>query len=243
MAGVFAVDGAVRIESALDPEFQRTARAGMGLFSDQILTVEKGSRIILESLGTRFVALDHGRHRLGALRALNAAPKDVRLVQRIGLEGVEAREVSPLLVPVRYEPLHSAPAPKPPLGGMLEDSQMREGMAFFFLPALMQPPPSAPEIPPWKAREHRVRQFSRPLKATLDGRRLVQAKGLTAIEFRDHATVFADQLTLPLDLGDVERIVAVNGEMTLDLPSGERRFKSGSEVVIAPATDALGAVP
>lgn len=243
LAGVFAVEGTVRIESALDPGFQRTARAGMGLFSDQILTVEEGSRLILESQGTRFVALERGRHRLASLRALNAAPKDLRLVQRVDARDVEARQAGPLIVPVRYEPLRSAPAPKSPLGDMLEDSGMREGMAFFFLPASMQPPSPEPDVPPWKAREHRVRPLGRPLKATSDGRRLVRAKGLTAIEFRDHATSFADRLTLPLDLGDVERIVAVNGEMTLELPSGERRFKAGSEVVIAHAEGATDGPP
>lgn len=243
LAGVFAVEGTVRIESALDREFQRTARAGMGLFSDQILTVEKGGRVVLESAGTRFVALGSGRHRLASLRALNAAPGDVRLIQRIDAAGVEAREVGPLLVAVRYEPLRSAPAPEPALGGALEDSEMRAGMAFFFLPKSMQgqaPPP--PDIPPWKAREHRVRQLSRPIEVTGDGRQLVRAKGLVAVEFRDHATAFADRLSLPLDLGAVERIVAVQGEVTLALPSGERRFKSGSELLIAHADGAGSSV-
>lgn len=244
-AGVFAVDGTVRVESAREVGFRRTARAGMGLFSDQILTVEPGARVILESLGTRFVSLGEGRHRLDDLRALNTPPAPKRLVQRVDPKGeVEPVEVGPLIATSRYEPLPSAPVPKSPLEGLMGDSDMSEGMAFFFLPASARPAPSAPEVPPWKAREHRVRPLGRKIEtahqASDDARLLIRASGLTAIEFRDHATAFADRLPLPIDLGDVARVVAVKGDLTLSLPSGERRFKSGSEVLVSHADAAPG---
>lgn len=240
-AGVFAVDGTVRIESARDAGFQRTARAGMGLFSDQILTVEPGARVILESLGTRFVPLGEGRYRLDDLRALNTPPAPRRLIQRVDPEGeINPVEVGPLIATSRYEPLLSAPVPKSPLEGLMGDSDMGEGMAFFFLPASARPEPPPPNVPPWKAREHRVRPLGRKIEPTGDARLLLRASGLTAIEFRDHATAFADKLPLPIDLGDVARVIAVKGDLTLSLPSGERRFKSGSEVVVSHADASTG---
>ncbi|MDR0965995.1 MAG: hypothetical protein LBM75_05775 [Myxococcales bacterium] len=238
VGGVFAIEGTARIESALDPGFQRTAKAGVGLFSDQLLTVEKEGRVVLEGMGTRFIELGRGRHVLAKLHALNAVPGETRPVQRIGATEANLQDAAPLITTIRYEPLPSVSPQSSLIGKAIEDADMRDGMAFFFLPKSMQQQASAdPTVPPWKAQEHRVRRLSRMLKKTSDGRQLIKVKGSVVVEFRDHATAFADKLTLPLDLGDVERVIVLDGgEAMLTLPSGnEVWLESDAEAQISHA--------
>lgn len=54
IAGIFAVTGTVHIESALAPEFQRTAKAGMGLFFRPDSDGRKGQSSDLGKRGNPF---------------------------------------------------------------------------------------------------------------------------------------------------------------------------------------------
>jgi hypothetical protein len=54
------------------------------------------------------------------------------------------------------------------------------------------------------------------------------------VEWRDQATLFAEELKLPLDLSDVARVVVVDGTAQLSLPGGKVEIGSGQEAAIAP---------
>ena len=95
-AGVFAADDNIVIESELNEGFRRTAKPGMGLYSDQVLTVPNGARIVLEDAGTRFHLLGPGRYvlrNLSRLYSSSGKERQVRHIEESLLKTVRSLEV------------------------------------------------------------------------------------------------------------------------------------------------------
>lgn len=234
-AGVFAAEGSVSIESELNEGFRRTAKTGMGLYSDQVLTVPKGSRIVLEDAGTRFHFLGPGRYALGKLSRLYGSSGRERRVRRIEGSLAKPADVQPAILQVRYEPLWSAPPPgKTVLDRAFgDDSEAKAAAAFFFLPHSSKAggfEPPADTTDPQKAREQRVKEFNRLTRQPAGRDLLTGIEGRVIVEFSDHATAFGDRLTFPVDLGEVERIVVLDGAARLSLDGHEDTFHSPAEL-------------
>ncbi|GEM_PF-1364167 len=236
-AGVFAADDNIVIESELNEGFRRTARPGMGLYSDQVLTVPNGARIVLEDAGTRFHLLGPGRYVLRNLSRLYSSSGKERQVRHIEESLLKPAVSQPAILQVRYEPLWSAPAPgKTVLDRAFgDDSEAKDAAAFFFLPHSSKSSgfvPPADTTDPKKARELRVKPFNRPTRTPAGKDLLTGIEGQAAVEFTDHAVTFGNRLKFPVDLAEVERIVVLDGKVRLSLDGHEEAIKSPAELIV-----------
>lgn len=212
VAGIFALQGSGTVLRGKD--WRRSAQAGLTLAGDMSLELGRGSRAVIEGFNGFLIPLDDGKHGLASLRELALGVAEKRRVFWV-TDKAEEREVAALISPTRYEPLQSGrKLPKP------DQDSVAAGMAFFFTPSDEGEEPGR-QAPPWIASRDYVRPLRRPLVPGDGARRLVAAEGFVVVEFEDHATAFAEELKLPLDLADVLRVVVIEGEAKLALPGGK----------------------
>ncbi len=225
VAGLFALKGSGQVHRG--EAWRRTAKPGMTLTDEVTVALSDNSRAVLEGLNGMLVLLDEGNHALGGIKELSVKPIEKRRVFLV-TDKAERREVGPLLTTARYEPIQSGQ------GLPQQDNDTAKGMAYFFTPGGTggqgnERPGHAAPPPPWVLDKRYVHALRRPL-AEGDGRRkLVVAKGDVVVEFQDRATAFVSELSLPLDLSEVARVVVLDGTAKLELPGGELELDDGEE--------------
>ncbi|MGI5862054.1 MAG: hypothetical protein ACOX6T_08345 [Myxococcales bacterium] len=225
VAGLFALKGSGQVRRG--EAWRRSARPGMTLTDDARLALADNSRAVLEGLNGMLVVLGEGEHAMSRVKALSVKPAEKRSVYRV-TDKAERREVGPLLTTARYEPVESGK------GLPTQDNDTAKGMAYFFTPGGTgaqgsERPAHAAPPPPWVLDKRYVHALRRPLAEGDGKRKLVVAKGDVVVEFQDRATAFATELTLPLDLSDVARVVVLDGTAKLELPGGQLELDDGEE--------------